>query len=42
MALTKPICADETEVVTVSHNNVSQLEEVCNNHGRVAYIADGV
>lgn len=42
MALAKPICADETEVVTIAHNDVNQLEEACKKHGRIAYIADGV
>lgn len=42
MALTKPICADETEVLTIEHNNVGQLEQICKEYGRVAYVADGV
>jgi 7-keto-8-aminopelargonate synthetase-like enzyme len=42
MALAKPICADETEVLTIAHNSVSQLEDACKKFGRVAYVADGV
>lgn len=42
MALVKPICADETTVLTIEHNDISALEDICKKHGRVAYIGDGV
>jgi 7-keto-8-aminopelargonate synthetase-like enzyme len=38
----KPICADETEVQTIRHNDLNALEDLCKNHERVAYVADGV
>lgn len=41
MNFVKPICADETEVLTSSHNDLNYLEDVCRKHGRVAYVADG-
>lgn len=41
MNLIKPICADETEVLTSPHNDMNFLEDVCRKHARVAYIADG-
>ncbi|HEX2644816.1 MAG TPA: aminotransferase class I/II-fold pyridoxal phosphate-dependent enzyme [Thermoanaerobaculia bacterium] len=42
MNLLKPICADETLVLTAPHNDVNYLEDVCKKHSRVAYVADGV
>jgi len=42
MNLIKPICADETEVVTTPHNDVNFLEDLCKKHERVAYVCDGV
>ncbi|MCP3144886.1 8-amino-7-oxononanoate synthase family protein [Pyxidicoccus xibeiensis] len=41
MNLIKPICADETEVLTCPHNDLDFLEDVCRKHARVAYVADG-
>ncbi|QSQ26343.1 aminotransferase class I/II-fold pyridoxal phosphate-dependent enzyme [Pyxidicoccus parkwayensis] len=41
MNLIKPICADETEVLTSPHNDLDFLEDVCRRHARVAYVADG-
>ncbi|MGW2280033.1 aminotransferase class I/II-fold pyridoxal phosphate-dependent enzyme [Streptomyces sp. NPDC001770] len=38
----KPSVADEAEVTTVRHNDLEALEELCKQHKRVAYIADGV
>lgn len=37
----KASCADETEVTTISHNNMSALEDICKRRKNVAYIADG-
>lgn len=42
MNLIKPICADETEVLTAPHNDLDYLEDVCKKHDRVAYVCDGV
>lgn len=38
----KPVCADETLVLTAPHNDLDYLEDVCRQHPRVAYVADGV
>ncbi len=38
----KAACAGEATVLTVSHNNMEQLETLCKAHDRVAYVADGV
>ncbi|HKV12161.1 MAG TPA: aminotransferase class I/II-fold pyridoxal phosphate-dependent enzyme [Thermoanaerobaculia bacterium] len=38
----KPICADESLVLTSPHNDLDYLEDVCRKHPRVAYVADGV
>jgi 7-keto-8-aminopelargonate synthetase-like enzyme len=40
--LIKPICADETVVETVPHNDLNYLEDLCKKHQNVAYVADGV
>jgi 7-keto-8-aminopelargonate synthetase-like enzyme len=42
MNLIKPICADETLVLTAPHNDVDFVADVCKKHSRVAYVADGV
>jgi 7-keto-8-aminopelargonate synthetase-like enzyme len=42
MSLVKPICADETLVLTSPHNDLDFLEDICRKHPRVAYVADGV
>lgn len=41
MAYMKPICADETLVLTSPHNDLDYLEDVCRQHPSVAYVADG-
>jgi 8-amino-7-oxononanoate synthase len=38
----KAVLADQTEVVTIPHNDLAALEEVCQRADRVAYVADGV
>ncbi|MGW5309887.1 aminotransferase class I/II-fold pyridoxal phosphate-dependent enzyme [Nocardia thailandica] len=38
----KPLVAEETELVTIGHNDVEALEELCRTHDTVAYVADGV
>jgi 7-keto-8-aminopelargonate synthetase-like enzyme len=42
MNLLKPVCADETLVLTSPHNDLNYLEDVCKKYPRVAYVADGV
>ncbi len=42
MNLTKPVCADETEVLTCPHNDFDFLEDVCKKHKNVVYVGDGV
>ncbi|HYG61720.1 MAG TPA: aminotransferase class I/II-fold pyridoxal phosphate-dependent enzyme, partial [Thermoanaerobaculia bacterium] len=41
MNLIKPICADETQVVTAPHNDLNFVEDACKKHPQVAYVADG-
>jgi 7-keto-8-aminopelargonate synthetase-like enzyme len=41
MNLIKPICADETTVLTAPHNDLNYIEDACKKYPRVAYIADG-
>ncbi|MDJ0628381.1 MAG: aminotransferase class I/II-fold pyridoxal phosphate-dependent enzyme [Rhodobacter sp.] len=38
----KPICADETEVVTCRHNDLNFVEDACRKSPNVAYVCDGV
>jgi 7-keto-8-aminopelargonate synthetase-like enzyme len=38
----KPICADETMVLTCPHNDMNYLEDVCKKNERVAFVCDGV
>lgn len=41
MNLSKAVCADETEVVTIAHNDMNALEDLCKTHPLVAYVCDG-
>ncbi|MGW3044441.1 8-amino-7-oxononanoate synthase family protein [Kitasatospora sp. NPDC001159] len=38
----KAAVGDETEVVTIAHNDIDALEDLCKQHPLVAYVADGV
>lgn len=38
----KPICGDETTVLTCPHNDLDFLEDACRRLPRVAYVCDGV
>ena len=38
----KAACADETEVKTAPHNDLSFIEDLCKKRKYVAYIADGI
>jgi 7-keto-8-aminopelargonate synthetase-like enzyme len=42
MDFIKPICGDETQVLTCPHNDMNYLEDVCRKNDRVAYVCDGV
>ncbi|MEF9902140.1 aminotransferase class I/II-fold pyridoxal phosphate-dependent enzyme [Streptomyces sp. P9-A2] len=42
MLALKAACADETQVMTVLHNDMEALEEICREHEAVAYICDSV
>lgn len=42
LAFHKAVVADETEVVTIAHNDVNELEDICKINRLVAYISDGV
>ncbi|MER7790018.1 aminotransferase class I/II-fold pyridoxal phosphate-dependent enzyme [Streptomyces sp. NPDC097640] len=41
MAQAKPVCADETEVVTCRHHDLDFIEDRCKEYSRVWYICDG-
>ncbi|MFD8934644.1 aminotransferase class I/II-fold pyridoxal phosphate-dependent enzyme [Streptomyces sp. NPDC059578] len=41
MAQTKPVCADETEVVTCRHHDLDFIEDRCKEYSQVWYICDG-
>ncbi|NJP81419.1 2-amino-3-ketobutyrate CoA ligase, partial [Streptomyces sp. AA8] len=41
MAYVKPICADETLVLTSPHNDLDYLEDVCRKYPNVAYVQGG-
>jgi 7-keto-8-aminopelargonate synthetase-like enzyme len=41
MSLMKPICADESAVITAPHNDLDFVADVCRRHPRVAYVSDG-
>lgn len=41
MNLMKPVCADETTVLTSPHNDLDFIEDACKKYPRVAYVADG-
>jgi 7-keto-8-aminopelargonate synthetase-like enzyme len=41
MAYIKPICADESLVLTSPHNDLDYIEDMCKKYSRVAYVADG-
>jgi len=41
MNLAKPVCADETTVLTAPHNDLDFIEDACRRYRRVAYVADG-
>ncbi|WP_114786226.1 aminotransferase class I/II-fold pyridoxal phosphate-dependent enzyme [Vibrio tetraodonis] len=38
---TKAACSAETDIVTIDHNDMNQLEELCRREKFVAYVADG-
>ncbi|MGW1060667.1 8-amino-7-oxononanoate synthase family protein [Micromonospora rubida] len=41
MSYVKPICAEESLVLTCDHNDLDYLEDVCRRYPSVAYVADG-
>lgn len=41
MTYVKPICADESLVLTCPHNDLDYLEDICRRYPNVAYVADG-
>lgn len=41
MAYIKPICGDESLVLTCPHNDLNYLEDICKKYPRVTYVADG-
>ena len=41
MNLIKPICGDETNVITCEHNDLNYIEYLCKKNSRLVYVADG-
>jgi 7-keto-8-aminopelargonate synthetase-like enzyme len=41
MSYVKPICAEESLVLTCDHNDLNYLEDVCRRYPSVAYVGDG-
>lgn len=41
MNIMKAVCGDETEVVTIAHNDMNALEDECKKHQAVVYVCDG-
>ncbi len=41
MNFVKPICGDETRILTSPHNDLDFIEDACKTYRRVAYVADG-
>ena len=41
MAASKPVCGDETEVVTIRHHDLEAIESYCRKHASVCYVCDG-
>ncbi|MDF2866725.1 MAG: 7-keto-8-aminopelargonate synthetase [Gammaproteobacteria bacterium] len=37
----KPICADQTDVLTCEHNDIDYIETVCKRNSNVVYVGDG-
>lgn len=42
LAVHKPLVAAETTVLTIDHNDVDALEQICRAHPLVAYVCDGL
>jgi 7-keto-8-aminopelargonate synthetase-like enzyme len=42
LAVHKPLVAAETTVLTIDHNDVDMLEQICRAHPLVAYVCDGL
>lgn len=38
----KSNCYDETEVITIKHNDINELETLCKKHKKVAYVCESV
>lgn len=41
MHYVKPVCADETEVLTCDHHDLGYIEDMCRIHEAVCYVCDG-
>jgi 7-keto-8-aminopelargonate synthetase-like enzyme len=41
MSYVKPICAEESLVLTCDHNDLNYLEDICRRYPSVAYVGDG-
>ncbi len=40
LAHMKPLCADETQIITIDNNDMQTLEMLCRKHAQVAYVSD--
>jgi 7-keto-8-aminopelargonate synthetase-like enzyme len=41
MSYVKPVCAEESLVLTCGHNDLNYLEDICRKYPSVAYVSDG-
>lgn len=41
MKIMKAVCGNETELVTIDHNDMNALEDACKKHPVVVYVCDG-
>lgn len=42
LAYHKPVVAEDATVVTIDHNDLNALEDLCRKHRQVAYVLDGI
>jgi 8-amino-7-oxononanoate synthase len=42
LAYHKPVIAEDAEVVTIEHNDLNALEDLCKKNQQVAYVLDGI
>ena len=42
MSRLRALCSDETQVITVPHNDMNVLEDLCKRYAKIVYVADAV